>query len=354
MINKNDVDRNHIIDITKGVCILFVIFTHYGWSECQRQQMLFPFWIDMAVPMFMIISGYLSAFSFEKKQIYSLKSAFSFNLIFQKCVRFVIPFFIAFCIDVFVQVVFLENTSAKRLMHLFFIGGNGPGSYYFPIMLQFVFIFPFIYIFIKKYDFIGLFILFFVNAMYEFLQRMYGLNEECYRLLLFRYIFVISFGCYLYLFKNQKIKKPWYLVSLILGGGYIVLVKYTSYSPSIIIYWTGTCFISCLYILPIASFILKKDSFISLSFLELLGKASFNIFLTQMLYYSYAKSIVYSLVSNVIIRLCINFFICCVVGILFYYIESIITKRIINKNNVSDINYSKIIYKLFLEEKNDN
>ena len=53
--------RNQFIDVLKGICIIFVIITHYNWSNAARLKYFFPFWIDMAVPIFMIISGYENA-----------------------------------------------------------------------------------------------------------------------------------------------------------------------------------------------------------------------------------------------------------------------------------------------------
>ena len=64
---EKQLGRNSVIDIIKGICILFVIITHYQWTNEQRLMLLFPFWIDMAVPLFMIFSGYLSALSFYKR-----------------------------------------------------------------------------------------------------------------------------------------------------------------------------------------------------------------------------------------------------------------------------------------------
>lgn len=46
------------IDILKIICMCFIVITHCSWSEEQRQSLLFLFWIDMAVPVLMIITGY--------------------------------------------------------------------------------------------------------------------------------------------------------------------------------------------------------------------------------------------------------------------------------------------------------
>ena len=118
-----------------------------------------------------------------------------------KIIRYSIPFIIAFCIEEIP--VFLYDKKALSLDIVFSLlltflqGGSGPGSYYYPIMIQFVFLFPIIFFILKKYKFKGVVICGIVNAVYELLKRAYGMNEGYYRLLLFRYILLIAIGCYL-------------------------------------------------------------------------------------------------------------------------------------------------------------
>ena len=67
MSNKSN--RNHFIDLLKGICIVFVIVTHFNWSDDEKLTYYFPYWLNMAVPLFMIISGYVYAFSYRKNKI---------------------------------------------------------------------------------------------------------------------------------------------------------------------------------------------------------------------------------------------------------------------------------------------
>ena len=64
--------------------------------------------------------------------------------------------------------------------------------------------------------------------------------------------------------------------------------------------------------------------------LELLGKASYNIFLVQMFYYCYVANVVYSVIHNRMLQLIINICICVLGGIIFYVIEVPITEKIKN------------------------
>ena len=185
---------------------------------------------------------------------------------------------------------------------IFFQGGNGPGSYYYPIMLQFLLFYPVVYFVIRKYAFKGLFFCFVLNAAFEFFQRVWGCNGEFYRMLLFRYTFVIAFGSYLWQCKKEKIALRWKIGAFIVGVAFIIAFCYFKLQPKIIIYWTSTCFLACLYLLPIADFLICR---VHCSFkpAELVGKASFNIFLTQMVYFVYGVGFVRKIIPNHILQL---------------------------------------------------
>ena len=74
--NENSQDRKSVIDIIKGIAILAVIITHTSWTKEERLSYLFPFWIDQAVPVFMIMSGYVNSLSYCKKRLENLTEAF--------------------------------------------------------------------------------------------------------------------------------------------------------------------------------------------------------------------------------------------------------------------------------------
>ena len=144
-----------------------------------------------------------------------------------------------------------------------------------------------------------------------------------------RYIFIIAFGTYVYLIKDKSIRRIWGIISLVVGIAFIGLVEYTSYIPKIIIYWTRTSFIACLYIVPFAYMLLRVRKNVYVKFLEVFGRASFNIFLTQMVYFNYMAYIVYQYISFIWLRILLNILICVLFGILFYCVELQITKKIL-------------------------
>lgn len=323
---QNNSDRRYnSIDLAKGVCILFVVVTHYAWKGAERLKYLFPFWIGMAVPVFMVISGYVYTKSFRKNQIFSLGSAYSIDNILGKIIRYSVPFAMAFFVEE--AAVFLSggHHSIGRIVTTFLRGGAGPGSYYYPLMIQFIFFFPVIFMIIRKYDFKGLVLCGVINFIYEVLKYVYRMNVECYRLLLFRYTLLIAYGCYLAMGNYVRHKKL-SVLCLAVGTGYIVATRYMGYSPPITNFWTQTSIWACLFIIPLLGPLIINNA--SNRVLETVGKASYDIFLVQMVYYYKASGFVYAHVEARALQLLINFVVCVSVGLLFHYVETPITKLI--------------------------
>ena len=221
--------RNVFIDNLKGVCILFVIITHFSWTWTERLRMLFPYWIDMAIPIFMIISGYVYGVSLERKTGGRIQDLYTVNYIIPKLTRYTVPFILIFIAEICIEKI-IYHRETDSWINIFLQGGIGPGSYYYPVMLQMIFVFPIIYLIIKKYTKSGLLLCFFGNFAYEILKTSYEMNEEYYRMLIFRYIFLIAYGCFLALEKG-KVKKQGMMLLGITGTFYIYLSCYTDYTP---------------------------------------------------------------------------------------------------------------------------
>lgn len=326
--NETSHARERHIDLFKGILIILIVVTHFAWEDEERLRYLFPFWIDMAVPLFMMISGYAFVRSFQKSKINSLSDAYSVKNVLPKVMRFTIPFFIAFMLE---EAYFLHKDFhfsmglVKDLFFCFLQGGVGFGSYYYPIMIQFIFVFPVIYFIVKKHELRGVVIVGIVNAAYELLQRAYGMNDGCYRLLLFRYLLLIAAGCYVAL-TDRRFSPGRMMLAFACGLFYIVAIWYLGYQPKIMIYWIGTSWLACLYVIPWGMLGLRHLKGWHCKPLEILGKASFHVFLTQMVWYACISWKVTELVSGRITRLLLALAASLVLGVIFYYVETLITK----------------------------
>lgn len=314
---------NHI-DLYKGICILVIIFTHYDWNTKERRYLGFPFWVDMAVPAFMIISGYLYAFANNGK---NLSKQYNITTIISKCIRFIVPFSIVWLLELVVHFLTDDDITVATVFNSFITGGDGPGSYYFPVMIQFVIIVPMILKLVEKYNIKGVLICFGLNIFFEILKNAIHMSVDTYRLLVFKYIFIIAYGIYLY-FEKEKPLSILHIAFSGLGGLYIIIFCYAGVSPPITSIWTGTSMFASMYIFSFMKWLISCKK-VRQPFLELLGRASFNIFLVQMFYYWPVDNIVKGVLHNRMIQLLIGFIFSIAIGLLFYKVEYPITTKFI-------------------------
>ena len=323
-------ERNRTLDVLKGVCILFVLINHYDWSEPQRLKYLLHFTVAMAVPLFLIITAYLSSLSFERRSVHSVGTAYAPGELLRKWLRYTLPFLAAF--GLYVLGVFIRSGIGKDSIEagLFFLFGRTHyGAYYYQILWQLLLYFPVIYYIIKKWDVKGLYLCFFINLAYEFLKSAYNMSEDCYILLVFRYTFVIALGVFVAIGK-KKVPVWLQIASAAAGVFFIVLYKYIAIKPWLITAWKGTSVLACLMLVPIAPLLLKRR--LKFAPLELLGKASYNIFLCQIVYYNLVAPTVYGFVPNKLLQLLINIAMNVSIGLVFYFVETPITRKVINRN----------------------
>lgn len=323
-------DRQTILDILKGICIIFVIVTHYDWSDKQRLLGLFPYIIDMAVPIFMIISGYVFSASYLRKGIDRFEDAYDLEIIIKRLIRYTNPFIIAYIIELTAFYIAGKPVSIYDAIKGLFIGGYGPGSYYYPEMIQITFFFPIILFSVRKNPRAGLVFWFLFNAFYELLVPIVEIDTRLYRMSLFRHSFLVAFGCFFYLRRQKRMSKIGWGVSFLIGVLYIFVTRYLGYQPKIInSTWRGTSYMAALYVAPVVMIIINKFCKCSFKPLEQMGKASYNIFLTQLVYYSTVSSVISNLLGSTFTNVVINVLVCVLVGMAFYIIENTITNRMI-------------------------
>ena len=114
----------------------------------------------------------------------------------------------------------------------------------------------------------------------------------------------------------------------VVGLLFIGLTTYGVYTPRIITSWTGTSFLASMWIVPMMVWMIQNVH-IRCKALEVIGRATYNIFLVQMVYYS----AYYPKLSGKMSRsecLIVGIVICMSIGIVFYLLESRLTNAVIN------------------------
>ena len=268
----------------------------------------------------------------KEKESKNMSDAYSVKTLVTPIIRYTLPYVIFFITQL--TVVYLiphKQIGLLNIISLFTQGGIGLGSYYYPILIQIVFLFPLIYFTVKKYRMKGFIICAIANAVFELLQWGYGMNSGFYRLVIFRYILVIAYGCYIAT-ADYKPNIPLCIMSVVIGGLFITATRYWNYTPTVIRYWVSTCFIASLFILLPTMLMIKKLHF-GFAPLEIIGKASYHIFICQMFYFN-DPSRIYNAIENRWLEMLISILICLAGGIAFYYAEmplSNIVKKLTGK-----------------------
>ena len=309
--------------------MIMIIINHCPWEADERLKYLFPFYITMAVPGLMFISGYLNAQSFKRNNIKCFSDCYQRSFIFPRLMRLIIPFTIIFLAEITIHILFSSKKIYEYLL-MYLSGGWGDGTYYFPVMIQFVFIFPFIFFPIKNKGINGVLIFFGATLFYELLQRAFQMNVECYTNIFFRYTFLTACGCYCGLYSG--VEKTWNLLCVLMiaiGFAFVILFNYTGYQTVIFQnYWKNTTVLPTLFVIPFVAFIIRKANW-RFTPLELIGKASYHVFLIQKVFFYGMKSGFASLmVENRGLQIIMSVVICLTVGIAFYFAETFVRKRI--------------------------
>lgn len=161
-------------------------------------------------------------------------------------------------------------------------------------MLQFILLVPIVKEIIKRYAEKGLLLLFAINFVYELICKAINLNVVYYRILVFRYLFVIAVG--VYIFYVQKIRKrtiPKSVLAAGIGIGVIFLgLSYTGYNYVIFTYpvWWRTsmlvgCYVGAVCYLIINCFFDFTIKGLPGKCISEIGKSTYHILYVQMLFY---------------------------------------------------------------------
>lgn len=279
--------RIEFLDYIKAICVLMVIITHYDWAD--KTSPAFTMLINMAVPVFMIVTGYNFAMSNQKKAQGNFKKMYSWDMLKPKLVRFLVPYYLICVIEIILRFLVGKEVDFMRLL---LFEGYGPGSYYVPVMMQLLIIFPIIYILVDKNPKLGLAVVGSANLLFEVVTRVFEIEKHYYRLSAGRYILLVALGCYLYLYPEHRIKRLHLATMFLVGIAYIVAVFECKVDLYLFKYWKTTAMPVAFYIFPIMVVLFRKfyNSTIPGTvgrMLTWIGQASYHIFLVQMVYYHF-------------------------------------------------------------------
>lgn len=242
--------------------------------------------IGQAVPIFMVVSGYLGYAKYKKNCLIDLR-----HQIPKLFKRVLLPFLIILLIQIFLKLK-IGNLNIESLLEK---GGIGPGSYYPYVFIQCAFCLPFIAAIVHRYKrvWVSSVIMICLSVCFNTLLDAVNISDSAYRLLAVRYLFYLYLGC---IWNKGGMKSKVTMTALVIMSAifvYLQRYQYINFEPLFINDWRGYNWLGAFYTTGVIYVLGKiyqanfsaglKKAFV------LLGRYSYEIFLTQMFVFSFIK-----------------------------------------------------------------
>ncbi len=298
-----------LFDYFKAIAILFVILLHT--DVFASNTVLYNCLLQMAVPIFITISGYMFAASSNKKKP-SMKEMYAVPTLLRKFEQIIVPALITWILHTVVHLRHFTNgstfTTLFSIFKNFILGSYGAGSYYCAIMVQFVFIAPLVYCLWKKTRGLSVFYISCATLLFELFYNFLGVSADSfiYRSCILRYLTHIVLGIYMYdQIESEKKGGKQILIMFIGGLVYVLLpILFPNYSYRIFTRWSTTSMMTAFFIYPILYYlILKFRNFRFHGFLNVVmekaGRSTYYIMYAQMAFFWIGRYI-YQIIQTII------------------------------------------------------
>lgn len=325
------------IDILKGLCIFSVIFIHTVPRELLYDT-LYPFHLWQAVPIFIILMGFNAARSADKRGKQSLSDFYNKAYFQKQFSRLIVPVLIIFVLSALLSIWFDSNPYFGFKTLLLKFPMTGKGNYYVSIVLQFIFLFPLVFMFYKKHPVAMIITCFAIDVGFQLMSNNDFMMHEQYYLYtgsILRYLSALALGIWISNNFDLLTKRNAFIViGFVLSFLYIMLEDYTSWSLEVFpSRWRSQTALSFFYPLVLVVLTIKYYPNVLkgkiAKFVALLGKASYHIFLVQILYFGAEISFTdkwESVSAAMLFGLAVNLTVCILAGLLFYFAEKKIRK----------------------------
>ena len=286
------------LDFVKGVCILLVLLHHTTDVAFQKESWFF-LWGYPAVPLFLLIQvfqSYKKGFDGIHLRLGRIWS------------RAILPFLLVEVLLFAYAVIIYPTVPLRQLiMYAAYWGGRGPGSYYPWIYFQFAILLPLLRPLFRHLSEKSLLVIFLALSIgTEILCHHFQVPEWLYRLLLFRYLFLIYLG-YQMVLRGVVLNILTLSLSIIsLIAVYCFEIKEVDWTPFFYdsadwrtFHWICYFYIAypMLYLLCKFFYWLPPNSVIENVFCKM-GEHSYAIYIFQLFYFYVIAPMVLHVVSN--------------------------------------------------------
>jgi peptidoglycan/LPS O-acetylase OafA/YrhL len=324
------------IDTVKSLAIISVIILHTVSSALLTKSYAI-FYVWQAVPVFLVVIGVNLSVSYSKYNLTSLKQYYSRNFL-HRCKRVLLVFFITLLVAWILCLIKGDyNIGWRSWLGVFPMGA--PGNYFLTIILELLFVAPLLVYFYRKNTVGTLVACILFNLAFELVSPYIPIDTYIYHSAFLRVLTFIALGLYLGkelvndrlsgVFRNRFIQ-----AGILISVVYLAICTFCNWSFPLFPEFEGTQnLLSAFYPFLIVLLILNVnlDRFkngVIFNFVTLIGKASYHIFLFQLLYFGLRFGS-YGAGSLLIIKsILVNLAVTVSFGIAFYYAENYFWKLV--------------------------
>lgn len=335
--------RNNLFDLLKMISIAAVVAAHALVPHKEAATLISPLLAAIAVPIFILISAYLRTKKMNKigvRGAYQPRYMFISFMSLMLAYIFIVVIEIIGCLPLHMKglplpfdVHFLD--SVPDFLYWFFTGTLGFGSYYIPIMVELIVFLPLLYMLFKKNRNAGLLLCFGLNLAYDLLSHFLGMSSDAYRLLIFRFTFMLGCGIYLGTQEERGKKEDVQAGLFLFLGLFYVIVNAYIYEFPIFDTWSTASMFVAFFAYGFVYFMMKRFSGIGYHKIFVFGKASYHIFLVQMLFYFFYGNEILIMITRalpapvaILLQVVLAIIITFVIGLLFYHLETRLRKAL--------------------------
>lgn len=275
--------------------------------------------------------------------------------------RFIIPFILLFAVSLMIGLI-RHNYYIGPLTLIGYLPVTGPGNYFASMLLQFILIAPLIYYLYKKSPAFMLIVVMGIDLSFQLIAphvQIFYSTPILYHYCILRYVSAIGLGFYIsgQFIQNNKVdildRKNWFLWALVpIAILYLSMVSLNNNQPFSLFMsnfgYQNIISFSWPLLLVILVLNIKLDKYaMSKWFIPIstIGKASYHIFLVQMIYYVLGISAIHYLKNTTmpgyLMAFLIDATVICIIGLAFYFVQAGIEHLLaMSKRNLIDVNRS--------------
>ena len=309
------------IDVLKGLAVLSVVATH-SLTAAKLVDSWAVLHIWQAVPLFVVILAANASMSFDRRRAEGAGRLFTVDYIVSRAVRILAPFALIWLLAWIVgrDKAALQFGAESWLLQLPY---PGPGNYYVPLVVVLLLLAPLLYVSYRKSRWLTLGALIALDLVFELLAARIPLFEShpfVYSVAFPRYLAAFALG---FLVADSRLR--WRVRATVLGAGMLASLAYLyvgnsgSWSPPFVPAWRTQNVLAAFYPAALAALGMRllpqRSTRAPLVGLAWVGRASYHVYLVQMLYFMLVPR------SRTALMIVVNVVLCAFAGLGFYFFE---------------------------------